>query len=108
QGRENTATGPPRPSAGPRGSRGLCTPDRASLPEDAGLRSGPTVCRLRDLSNVLEAKYTLTRRRAMKVMVSGKATADTEAGVPPGPGEMEAMSSYIEALVAAGIIKEPI
>ena len=44
----------------------------------------------------------------MKVMVFGKATADTEAGVPPKPGEMEAMGSYIEALVAAGIIKEPI
>ena len=42
----------------------------------------------------------------MKVMVLGKATKDTEAGVPPTPAEMEAMSKYFEALIAAGIIKD--
>ena len=45
----------------------------------------------------------------MKVMVFGKATKDTEAGVPPDPKAMEAMEAmgkYTEALIAAGIIKE--
>ena len=40
----------------------------------------------------------------MKVMIFGKATRDTEAGVPPDPAAMEAMSKYNEALVAAGIV----
>jgi hypothetical protein len=44
----------------------------------------------------------------MKVMVFGKATRDTEAGVPATPAEMEAMGKYFEALMAAGIIKEPV
>ena len=44
----------------------------------------------------------------MKVMVFGKATKDTENGVPASPEQMEAMGKYIEALMAAGIIKEPI
>ena len=44
----------------------------------------------------------------MKVMVFGKATRDTEAGVPATPEAMEAMGKYFEALMAAGIIKEPI
>lgn len=44
----------------------------------------------------------------MKVMVFGKATKDTEAGVPASPEAMEAMGKYTEALIAAGIIKEPI
>ena len=44
----------------------------------------------------------------MKVMVFVKATRDTEDGVAPGPEAMEAMGKYTEALVAAGIIKEPI
>lgn len=44
----------------------------------------------------------------MKVMVFGKATKDTEAGVPPKPEEMQAMGDYIGALMAAGVIKEPI
>lgn len=43
----------------------------------------------------------------MKVMVLVKATRDTEAGVPPAPEAMEAMEKYTEALIAAGIIKEP-
>lgn len=44
----------------------------------------------------------------MKVMILGKATPDTEAGVPPDPEAMEAMGKYNEALVAAGILKEMI
>jgi len=39
----------------------------------------------------------------MKVMVLGKATKTTEAGVPPDPAAMQAMERYNEALVAAGI-----
>ncbi|HEY7888913.1 MAG TPA: YciI family protein [Steroidobacteraceae bacterium] len=39
----------------------------------------------------------------MKVMVIGKATPDTEAGVPPTPEAMSAMEKYNEALIAAGI-----
>jgi hypothetical protein len=42
----------------------------------------------------------------MKVMVFGKATKDTEAGVPPDPKEMEVMDKYTEALIAAGILKD--
>jgi hypothetical protein len=42
----------------------------------------------------------------VKVMIFGKATKDTEAGVPPDPKAMEAMGKYTEALIAAGIIKE--
>ena len=42
----------------------------------------------------------------MKVMIFGKATKDTEAGVPPDAEAMEAMGKYTEALIAAGIIKE--
>ena len=42
----------------------------------------------------------------MKVMVFGKATKDTEAGVPPDPKAMEAMGKYTEALIAAGILKD--
>lgn len=44
----------------------------------------------------------------MKVMVLGKATKDTEAGVPASPEAMEAMGKYTEALIAAGIIKDPV
>ncbi len=44
----------------------------------------------------------------MKVMVFVKATKDSEEGVPPTPEAMEAMGKYTEALIAAGIIKEPI
>jgi|SRR5690606_9911894 PhnB protein len=44
----------------------------------------------------------------MKVMVFGKATRETESGVPPKPEEMEAMGNYVAALMAAGIIKEPV
>lgn len=44
----------------------------------------------------------------MKVMVFGKATKDTEAGVPADPEAMEAMGKYTEALIAAGIIKDPV
>jgi hypothetical protein len=44
----------------------------------------------------------------MKVMVFVKATQDTEDGVPPSVEAMEAMAKYTEALIAAGIIKEPI
>ena len=39
----------------------------------------------------------------MKVLILGKATKDTEAGVPPEPGAMEAMDKYNEGLIAAGI-----
>jgi hypothetical protein len=42
----------------------------------------------------------------VKVMIFGKATKDTEAGVPPDAKAMEAMGKYTEALIAAGIIKE--
>jgi hypothetical protein len=44
----------------------------------------------------------------MKVMVFVKATQDSENGVPPTPEAMAAMGAYTEALIAAGIIKEPI
>lgn len=44
----------------------------------------------------------------MKVMVFVKATNDSEGGVPPDPKMMEAMGSYNEALIAAGIMKERI
>jgi hypothetical protein len=44
----------------------------------------------------------------MKVMVFGKATKETEAGVPADPAAMEAMGKYTEALIAAGIMKEMI
>ena len=44
----------------------------------------------------------------MKVMVFGKATRDTEDGVAPSPEAMEAMGKYTEALMAAGIMKEPV
>lgn len=40
----------------------------------------------------------------MRFMVIGKATADTEAGVPPSAAALEAMSAYNEALVAAGVL----
>jgi hypothetical protein len=39
----------------------------------------------------------------MKVMILGKATKETEDGVPPDPKAMEAMDKYNEALIAAGI-----
>ena len=39
----------------------------------------------------------------MKVMILGKATKDTEDGVPPDPKAMEAMDKFNEALIAAGI-----
>jgi hypothetical protein len=39
----------------------------------------------------------------MKVMILGKATKETEGGVPPDPKAMEAMDKYNEALIAAGI-----
>ena len=39
----------------------------------------------------------------MKVMIFGKATKETEDGVPPDPKAMEAMDKYNEALIAAGI-----
>lgn len=42
----------------------------------------------------------------MKVMILGKATKDTESGVPPDPKLMEAMDKYNEALMAAGILKD--
>lgn len=44
----------------------------------------------------------------MKVMILGKATKDTEAGVPPKPEAMEAMEQYYNALIAAGIVKEDV
>jgi hypothetical protein len=44
----------------------------------------------------------------MKVMVFVKATHDSEAGAPPDPEMMEAMGKYNDALIAAGIMKEPI
>lgn len=44
----------------------------------------------------------------MKVMVFVKATQDSEAGGPPDPKAMQAMSKYNEALIAAGIMKERI
>jgi hypothetical protein len=42
----------------------------------------------------------------VKVMIFGKATKETEGGVPPDPQAMEAMGKYVEALIAAGIMKE--
>lgn len=44
----------------------------------------------------------------MKVMVFVKATADSEEGVAPNPGMMEAMHKYNEALIAAGILQDQI
>ena len=44
----------------------------------------------------------------MKVMILGKATRDTEQGVPPDPKAIEAMHNYNEALIAAGILKDQI
>ena len=44
----------------------------------------------------------------MKVMVFVKATRDSEAGMPPDPKLLEAMGKYNEALIAAGILKEPV
>src|SRR6516165_4270101 len=41
---------------------------------------------------------------AMRVMVIGKATKDTEAGVPPSQELLEAMGKYNEELVKAGIM----
>jgi hypothetical protein len=40
----------------------------------------------------------------MRVMVMGKATAATEAGVLPTTEELEAMGAYFEDLVKAGIL----
>jgi len=44
----------------------------------------------------------------MKVMVFVKATNDSEASAPPDPEMMAAMGKFNEALIAAGIMKEPI
>ena len=44
----------------------------------------------------------------MKVMVFAKATQDTEDKVPPNPKMINAMHEYNEALIAAGILKDPI
>jgi hypothetical protein len=44
----------------------------------------------------------------MKVMVFVKATEDTENAVPPTPEAMAAMDKYMQALVAAGILKDNI
>jgi hypothetical protein len=44
----------------------------------------------------------------MKVMIFGKATKETEDGVPPDPQAMEAMGKYTEALIAAGILDEKV
>ena len=44
----------------------------------------------------------------MQVLVFVKATQDSENGVRPDPKLMEAMGKYNEALIAAGIIKDPI
>jgi hypothetical protein len=44
----------------------------------------------------------------MQVLVFVKATQDSENGVRPDPKMMEAMGNYNEALIAAGIIKDPI
>ena len=44
----------------------------------------------------------------MKVMVFVKATTASEDGAPPDPKAMEAMGKYNEALISAGILKEPI
>jgi hypothetical protein len=40
----------------------------------------------------------------MRVMVLVKATADSEAGVPPAPGLMAAMGRYNDDLRAAGVL----
>jgi hypothetical protein len=42
----------------------------------------------------------------MRVMVIGKATKETEAGVPPSTEAMAAMGNYNEQLVQAGIVIE--
>lgn len=42
----------------------------------------------------------------MKVMVFVKATEGSESAVPPTPEAMAAMDSYMQALVAAGILKD--
>ena len=40
----------------------------------------------------------------MRVMVFGKATEDSEKGVPPSPDAFEAMERFNEALVKAGVL----
>src|SRR3954469_6792495 len=45
-----------------------------------------------------------SRGMTMRVMVMGKATAATEAGVLPTTEELEAMGAYFEDLVKAGIL----
>ncbi|MGH1563193.1 YciI family protein [Mumia sp. DW29H23] len=40
----------------------------------------------------------------MKVMILGKATAETEAGVLASPEDFEAMEQYVAKLAAAGIV----
>ena len=42
----------------------------------------------------------------MKVMVMVRATRDSEAGVPPKPGMLEAMGKFNENLMKAGLIKD--
>ena len=42
----------------------------------------------------------------MRVMIFGKATADTEKGVPPTEKDMEEMGKFYEELVQAGILKD--
>ena len=44
----------------------------------------------------------------MKVLVFVKATEESEAGAPPDPQRMAAMSKFNEALIAAGILKDRI
>ena len=44
----------------------------------------------------------------MKVLVFVKATEESEAGGPPDPERMAAMSKFNEALIAAGILKDRI
>ena len=42
----------------------------------------------------------------MRVMVIGRATKDSEAGVLPSPEGLEAMGKYVEELVKSGVLLE--
>jgi hypothetical protein len=68
----------------------------------------PRHCRQAAPQGVLAAQPHPIGRCVMKVMVFVKATQDSEDGVPPDPKLIEAMLKYNEALIAAGILREPI
>jgi hypothetical protein len=54
-------------------------------------------------SNETPIGQAQTRRPAMRVMVFGKATEDSEKGSPPAPEAFAAMDRFTEELVKAGV-----